>query len=224
VPLWGDGDDARALPLGGQPINDHRYLFGLVGASWKVPELCAGFSGPRDEVFWMLGPAGCTDLPIAARAEIQPSSQAFPEGGFFVLRTERDHVFLDCGPVGLAGRGGHGHNDCLSFEAVLDDTHLISDCGAYVYTASYTERNSFRSTAYHNTPQVKGEEINRFVRPDYLWVLHDEARPEVYRWKCGADLDLFEGAHTGYHRLGNSITPVRALALDHRCHGLAVVD
>src|SRR5262249_26327660 len=77
---------------------------------------------------------------------------------------------------------------------------------------------------YHNTPQVKGEEINRFVRPDYLWVLHDEARPEVYRWKCGADLDLFEGAHTGYHRLGISITPVRALALDHRCHGLAVVD
>src|SRR6185295_17754245 len=26
VPLWGDADDGRALPLGGQDFNDHRYL------------------------------------------------------------------------------------------------------------------------------------------------------------------------------------------------------
>ena len=31
-----------------------------------------------------------------------------------------DHVLIDAGPVGMAGRGGHGHNDCLAFDAMLD--------------------------------------------------------------------------------------------------------
>jgi Heparinase II/III N-terminus/Heparinase II/III-like protein len=224
VPLWGDADDARVLPLGGQRINDHRYLLGLVGRGLDVPDLSAGFSGPRDEVFWLLGPTACADLPNTQRAQVQPDSRAFPQSGFFVLRNDRDHIFIDCGPVGLAGRGGHGHNDCLSFEAVLDDTHLITDCGAYVYTACYAERNSFRSTAYHNTPQVNCEEINRFVRPDDLWRLHNDARPEVYRWECGPHQDVFEGGHTGYCRGSANIMPIRALALDHRRHGLALFD
>ncbi len=37
------------------------------------------------------------------------------------MRNNVDHVFIDCGPLGLAGRGGHGHNDCLAFEAVLQE-------------------------------------------------------------------------------------------------------
>jgi hypothetical protein len=224
VPLWGDADDARVLPLGAQRINDHRYLLGLVGRALDVPDLTAGFSGPRDEVAWFLGPTACTDLPDIQRPQVQPGSRAFPQGGVFVLRNDRDHIFIDCGPVGLAGRGGHGHNDCLSFEAVLDDTHLITDCGAYVYTGCYSERNNFRSTAYHNTPQVNREEINRFVRPDDLWRLHNDARPEVYRWECGPHQDVFEGGHTGYCRGSANIMPIRALALDHRRHGLALFD
>ena len=31
TPLWGDADDARVLPFGGQSLQDHRYLIGLVG-------------------------------------------------------------------------------------------------------------------------------------------------------------------------------------------------
>ena len=76
----------------------------------------------------------------------------FGDGGFFVMRNAVDHVFVDCGRIGLADRGGHGHNDCLSFEAVLDGVHLVTDCGSFVYTRSFEERNRFRSTASHNTP------------------------------------------------------------------------
>ena len=224
VPLWGDADDARVLPLGGQRINDHRYLLGLVGRALDAPDLTAGFSGPRDEVAWLLGPTAGTGLPDIQRPQEQPGSRAFPQGGFFILRNDRDHIFIDCGPVGLAGRGGHGHNDCLSFEAVLDDTHLITDCGAYVYTAAYKERNNFRSTGYHNTPQINGEEINRLVRADNLWNLHNDAQPEVYRWECGPERDMFEGGHTGYRRLPGSFRPVRIIALDHQRHALVVSD
>jgi hypothetical protein len=224
VPLWGDADDARVLPFGHQAINDHRYLFGLVGCAWQEQELRTAFSGPRDEVFWLLGPEACAQLPDVGRSTVRLASQAFPRGGVFVIRNDRDHIFLDCGPIGLAGRGGHGHNDCLSFEAVLDDTHLVTDCGAYLYTASYEERNHFRSTAYHNTPRINQEEINRFIGPNCLWTLHNDAFPEVYRWDCNAVRDLFEGGHTGYRRLPDPITPVRTLALDHGRHGLVVRD
>jgi uncharacterized heparinase superfamily protein len=222
VPLVGDADDARALPLGTQSINDHRYLPHITGAAWNVEELRRGFSGPRGEVFWLLGPEaaerlGATNAPGA-------TSVAFPQGGFYVLRNEQDHIFVDCGPVGLAGRGGHGHNDCLSFEAALQNVHLVTDCGSYVYTASFEERNHFRSTAYHNTPQIDGEEINRFIHPNNLWNLHNDAQPEVRLWQMGPEQGRFRGAHSGYRRLPSPITPVRTLILDHGRHALIVHD
>lgn len=224
VPLWGDADDARALPFGGQELNDHRYLAGLVGIAWSVPELCQAFAGSRSEIFWLLGSAAAASLPEVETPLNPPGSTAFPEGGFYVMLNECDRVFIDCGPLGLAGRGGHGHNDCLSFEAVLDGVPLISDCGAYLYTASYIERNNFRSTAYHNTPQVDGEEINRFIRPDYLWNLHNDAQPETRRWETDSKRDFFCGSHSGYQRLAQPLTPVRTIVLDHILHALVVRD
>ena len=221
-PLVGDADDGRVLPFGGQAIGDHRYLTGLVGAHWCVPDLMRSFSGPRTEVLWTLGRRAAMSLPETASGAAA-SSAAFAAGGFYVMRNRRDHVFIDCGPIGTAGLGGHGHNDCLSFEVALDGVHLVSDCGAYVYTASAEERNRFRSTAYHNTPQIDGEESNRFIRWDHLWTLHDDAAPDVRRWHAGTDRDVFVGTHTGYHRLGR-INPVRTIVLDHIHHVLEVTD
>jgi uncharacterized heparinase superfamily protein len=224
VPLWGDADDARALPLGCQDINDHRYLATMIGVAFKQSEPAAGGGESLGEVFWLYGPEKTES--IAARAE-QPHpsrSIAFPHGGVYIMRNDLDHVFIDCGPVGLGGRGGHGHNDCLSFELVLCGVKLVSDCGAYLYTASYDERNRFRSTAYHNTPRINGEEINRFIRPDYLWNLHYDAVPEVRRWHAGAKRDVFCGAHSGYRRFNPPVTPVRTLMLDHERHALLCRD
>jgi uncharacterized heparinase superfamily protein len=223
VPLWGDADDGRALPLGGQPLNDHRYLAGLVGAAWEVVDLKQSFAGSRSEIFWLLGPSGAAGLPDAPTPASPPRSGAFPEGGYYILRNERDHVFIDCGPVGLAGRGGHGHNDILSFEAVLDGTHIVSDSGAYLYTASFVERNLFRSTPSHNTPQLDGEEVNRLI-PELIWTLKDDATPELRAFEKGAGTDRFCGAHSGYRRLAFPVTPVRTIVLDHARHALLVRD
>jgi uncharacterized heparinase superfamily protein len=223
TPLWGDADDARALPLGSQALTDHRYLPGLVGAAFDVPELRDASAGSRSEAFWLLGPAAADTLPEAATPPRPPRSRAFPDGGFYVLRNELDHVFVDCGPVGLAGRGGHGHNDCLSFEAALDGVPLVTDCGAFVYTASFAERNRFRSTAFHNTPGVDGAEMNR-LQPDLLWSLEYDARPVVRRFETSTQADVFCGAHAGYERLPSPVTPVRTIVLDHRSHALTIAD
>lgn len=221
VPLQGDADDARALPMGLQSLNDHRYLVGLIGEVFEDAGLSARADGLMTEVRWLLGPQAVANLSEIAPPP--PVSTAFEEGGIYVLANALDHVFVDCAPLGLAGRGGHGHNDCLSFEAVLGGVHLVSDAGAYLYTASFEERNRFRSTAYHNTPRVNQAEINRFIRPDYLWNLHNDAMPKVRMWQPGA-VDRLVATHTGYERLEPPVRPVRSFELDHAKHSLTVRD
>jgi hypothetical protein len=222
-PLWGDADDARALPLGGQAVTDHRYFPGLVGAAFGDDELLGAAAGSRAEAYWLLGPSAAARLPESARPETPPASSAFRDGGAFVMRNSRDHVFVDCGRVGLADRGGHGHNDCLSFEAALDGAHLVCDCGSFVYTRSFEERDFFRSTACHNTPRIDGEELNR-LEPGRLWELRPDATPELRAFEPGPAQDRFVGAHTGFTRLAAPVTPVRTITLDHAAHALAVRD
>jgi hypothetical protein len=222
VPLWGDADDARALPFGTQDINDHRYLHTLIGLYLDDSTICHHAQAGVGEVLWAFGPEAVRRWLASLPAV--PCSQAFSDGGFYIMRSARDHVFIDCGPLGLAGRGGHGHNDCLAFEAMLDGVPLVSDCGAYLYTASYAERNAFRSTAYHNTPQVDGEEINRFIRMDYLWNLHNDAVPRALGWFDDEHFSGFCGEHSGYQRLTHPVTPRRAWVLDKTRHTLAVAD
>jgi uncharacterized heparinase superfamily protein len=106
---------------------------------------------------------------------------------------------------------------------VLEGVHLVTDCGTHLYTASMFERNLFRSTASHNTPNVDGEEINRFVRPDYLWRLHNDAEQEIEpHFAC--ERDVVRMHHTGYRRLPSPVTVRRVIALDHAQHALTISD
>lgn len=225
-PMWGDADDGRILPFGPQAIIDHRYLIALTGLGFNDEDLLAFASGPKAEAFWLLGPEAVKKIPNTLRT---PVSQAFHDGGVYVMRhgdenTGEDHVFIDCGPVGMAGRGGHGHNDCLSLEAALAGVLLFTDCGAYVYSADQKWRNHFRSSDFHNTPIIDGKEINRFVQPDFLWALHNDAEPELREWIVADDADVFVGAHSGYRRLPRPVTPVRTVRLDKTRHGLIIID
>lgn len=215
VPVWGDADDGRALPLGTQRINDHRYLAEMMSALSHVPEK------PRyDETLWWFGTGN--SAPTPSRSETLTSA-TFAESGVFVLRGADEHVFVDAGPVGMDGRGGHGHNDCLSFAASLDGTALVVDPGSYVYTPDYATRNRFRSTFAHNTPGIDGEEINRF-NPRQLWRLSNDAVPDVRHWSSSGDVDLLVAAHTGYQRLSPPVTPVRGFMLERSTHRLIVAD
>jgi uncharacterized heparinase superfamily protein len=223
-PNWGDNDDARVLPCGGQPAADHRYLVQIAAHFLGDEQLGDSAAGDHSELFWICGPAAVRTRASAHRQHSPPTSAAFRDGGFYIMRNATDHVFIDCGPLGLAGRGGHGHNDLLSFEAVLAGVPLITDSGCYLYTASPLERDSFRSTAYHSTPQVDGQEINRFLGPNFLWNLHDDARFEVRTWRSTSERDEFCGAHFGYQRLADPVSVERRIVLEHPAHALTVTD
>ena len=225
-PLVGDADDGRVQQLGLQPVRDHRYLLSTGAVIAGDPSLRTAAGRFWEESFWLLGEDGAhtfDDLPN----DPPMKSAAFPHGGFYAMRGRESHVFIDCGEVGMGGVGGHGHNDILSFELVLDGVRLVSDSGSYVYTASREMRNRFRATAAHNSVQVDGAELNRFISPDDLWRLRYDARPIDVAWSPADDehpWDYFRGGHTGYDREPHRVRHVREIALDHRQPVLIVRD
>jgi Heparinase II/III-like protein/Heparinase II/III N-terminus len=115
---------------------------------------------------------------VAAR-----ESAAYPEGGFFVMRAGRTYAIVRCGDTGRYGRGGHSHNDQLSFELFAGGRPLVADPGSYVYTSDPEARNLFRSTAYHATLAIGGAEQNE-LRTDDLFVMEDEANAQALEWEA----------------------------------------
>lgn len=214
APIIGDADDGRVQKLGPQAINDHRYLLSTGATRFARGDFKAAAGRFWEESFWLLGPEQAASFDRLPAEQPSFQSVAFPSGGFYVLRTAAAHVVVDCGEVGMRGRGGHGHNDILSFELFLSGMNAISDCGAYLYTASREWRNRFRSTAFHNVAQVDGEELNRFVGEDALWQLHDDAHPVGVEWDVAPDGDYFRGGHDGYARLSPAVMPVREILVD----------
>ena len=215
APLIGDADDGRVQKLGTQPLNDHRYLLSTVAARYDCADLKQAAGRFWSESFWLLGPEKAVWFDTMPDAG-EPRSVAFPEGGFYVLRSPEAHVVIDCGEVGMRGRGGHGHNDITSFELYLNGMNVVSDCGAYLYTASREWRNKFRSTAFHNVAQVGDEELNRFLGPDALWQLHYDAHPVDPRWHSSGFGGYFSGGHDGYTRLNPPVTSRREVFVDAR--------
>jgi hypothetical protein len=122
-------------------------------------------------------------------------SSAYPEGGFYVLRAEGLYAIVRCGDTGRYGRGGHSHNDQLSFELVVDGNPVVADPGTYLYTADPEARNLFRSTGYHATLRLGGAEQNE-LRTDDLFAMEDRAQAEALAW----DERSFEGRHQGHTR------------------------
>lgn len=118
---------------------------------------------------------------------------AFPEGGFYVMRAGDLYAIVRCGDTGRYGRGGHSHNDQLSFELARGPEPLVVDPGTYVYTPDPSARNLFRSTAFHATLRVDGGEQNE-LRTDDLFVMEDRAHAETLVWEG----NVFEGRHHGF--------------------------
>ncbi len=141
-------------------------------------------------------------------------SKAFHDGGFYVLRTDRAHVIVDCGEVGMHGRGGHGHSDITSLEVWLDGMNLVTDCGAYLYTASREWRNRFRSTAFHNVVagRWRGVEPADLSRPSLAAARRCAAARR--RVAMGAIARTTSAArHDGYARLDPPVLVTREVLL-----------
>jgi hypothetical protein len=219
VPQIGDGDSGRVLPagLGREPTFDHLLWLGAAILDGSRPD--EGW--PHEEVAWTLGLEAWNQIQ-SLPLEVDEESRAFPLGGFFVMRSGSTHVVVRCGDVGQNGNGGHSHNDVLSFE-LWHDVSVVVDSGTYVYTSDPAARNTFRSTASHNTVSVDRAEINPIVEHE-LFRLRQFARPQVELFEDGPDRIRLVASHDGFRRLEPPVVHRREFSLDRSEGGLEIRD
>ena len=218
-PVFGDNDNARTLPMCSVDINDHRYLPSIIRRRWAPETLSESWRESASECLWWWG-----SIPSKTNLKQQKRSIRFQDGGAYILRNNNDYIYFDCGPLGLKGRGGHGHNDMLAFEAVLKGCSIVTDPGCLVYTGNHELRNSFRSTYFHSTPQIENYEINRFISPLNMWFLHGDGNANELAWHDDPDYTLAIGSHDGYSRLQPPVIIQRNIILDKNKHALAWKD
>jgi hypothetical protein len=214
APLVGDTDSGRVLPIKQRVADDHAYLLALGAAIFNEPRFKTATKLP-EELLWILGREGVRAFESLPQAEEQEPSRGFPYAGTYIMRDRDLYLLFNASGVGAMGRGSHGHNDALSLEVSACNTSFIVDPGTYVYTADLEERHLFRSTRYHSTVEVDGEEQNS-TNPDTPFVLGDEAHPRVLQWETAPEGDFILAEHGGYARLLEPVICRRAVRFDKR--------
>ena len=218
MPQVGDNDSGQFLRLYPREIADMRYLLALGSVffkegRWKVD---AFFRNDEDiaEVGILYGESGIqTWKSLTSNSLGNIQSKGFQDSGWYVMRDHRNYLIISCGPNGQNNFGGHAHNDKLSIELNMNGEDLIVDPGTYLYTPDPTSRNLFRSTSYHNTVVIDGEEQNRFIDRS-LFLLNNDTKAGRLKWQPEERRDIFIGEHHGYTRLKNNVVHKREILFD----------
>jgi hypothetical protein len=120
----------------------------------------------------------------------------FDKFGIHIRKNDDMFFTFRFGKVGQKGKGGHAHNDALSFTLRYKDVDFFVDPGTYCYLPYPEIRNKFRSTGYHNTLSVKGKEQNLIFdnsSEDLFWMI-DRANPQM----ISLSDSLIHAVHTGF--------------------------
>lgn len=166
-PIIGDNDNGRAFFLGTEDFNQHEYLLQIASVLFDHEFYCYDASNTF-YTNWFFNQDPKTKILAG------PIAQILPQAGIAIYKTPTDYLFVESSPLGLGGRGGHGHNDFTSFELTLNKSPLIVDSGCFVYTSNYKQRNKFRSTKYHNVLVINDQEQNDFLSEFNLWQLSND--------------------------------------------------
>jgi len=213
APAVGDNDSARVLMFDLRHTRDHAELVAVGGGMLGVPIQAPPSSAAP---IWLLGEAVA---PPAAPPEDQVLS--FPAGGIYIVRHEGNFLYADLGEVGLRGRGGHGHNDALSFELHIRGEAVFIDPGVPCYTADLSRHQAARATASHNVLRIDEQEQAPILGP---WRIGNDAAPTVARCETSGSETVIIGEHRGYARLSDPVVHRRTWRFDAVSGVLSVLD
>lgn len=205
--------DGQVPLIGDSALGDSYVRFSALSGGAALLNRMDLAPGPLDEAtLWLVGPERADRLRSVLPGDVTHTSQAFPEGGYFVMRHGQDpnaaHLIFDCGPFGYPPAPGHGHADALSFELYAGGRTLIADPGVYSYHLGADWRNYFRSTAAHNTVTVDGLDQSRLLG---LWHVIRPAQATLHDWITAKPFDFVDGSHDGYTHLRQPITHRRQI-------------
>ena len=209
APIVGDCDDAFVFHFEDKPHRDHSLIPAIGAILFPDAKLKQTDAAPPIALAWLFGDKGVETYNT--QDTTQPNGRHFEQGGVVIARNQDNYLFMDVGPVGQNGLGGHGHNDILSFELCLNGIPLIIDPGCYIYSGDKEARNRFRSTAAHNTIMLDAHEISRFNGP---FRLHNDAKPQNVTVGQNGQIWDIAAKQTGYHRLSPSADIKRIMCFD----------
>lgn len=140
LPVFGDQDSGFVLWFLEVPQQIDRRVAGSAG-------------GPETDLYSFLialadDPAFLPDVPSG------PGKRS----GFATIAGGQFHVTMKTGPLGLAGRAPHDHDDALSVCASFAGHRLLIDPGCHSYTLDADLRTEFILSSKHNAPIPVGRE------------------------------------------------------------------
>jgi uncharacterized heparinase superfamily protein len=130
---------------------------------------------------------------------------AFPDAGYFGMRTQSSYVVTDCGRIAPDDLPAHGHGDVLSFEWSVKGHRIIVDQGVFEYFVGPRRRQS-QTAMNHNTLCLEGADQAEFYSS-----FRCGRRPNVRvrRYYTRVAGFVLEGAHDGFAYLSGLPTHVR---------------
>jgi hypothetical protein len=84
--------------------------------------------------------------------------ECFADFGVYIFRSERIHLVIRCGYAASDAARAHSHDDQLAFDLEVGCDRVAVDPGTYVYTASPSWRNRYRSGYAHHAPSTAPRE------------------------------------------------------------------
>jgi hypothetical protein len=220
LPLFGDGDSGQVVWLPETTPERARALS-------RLGQLRAGSAADRDlRTALLLWGQPSETIPLQPVPTPPKSLQAFAQGGYYVLATDRGGddemmVVFDTGPLGLGPLYAHGHADALSFWLSYGGHEFLIDPGTFCYHAKAQWRAYFRGTAAHNTVCVDGEDQSVAGGP-FLW--RHVAHSRVEHFEDDEAFVAVEGVHDGYRRLADPVVHRRGMRLHKRSRTLVISD
>jgi hypothetical protein len=144
--------------------------------------------------------------PVSTGSVTQPenlSIQVLPDSGIAVSRFGVAELLFFAIPNGIYGKGSHTHNDKLSIILRLDGEEILCDSGTGCYSRDAARRNSFRSTAAHNTAIVSQYEQNDIPdSPKGIFSLGNQAQVTRIEEFRDGEYRCLRASHFGYRKIG----------------------
>ncbi len=222
IPLIGDNDSGRFLYLEMPEIDkrDYRFLLLIGAAIFEDNSLLVEYNEHHLEYAETL-----LGTPLKFNDIAKTTSACWPEVGFYIMRDNQDgYAFINCGPVGTNGKGGHAHNDKLALTLQLQGKDIFVDPGIYAYTASEYFRNAYRSVKAHNTLSLAREEQNRWGIANTWWGVLEETKCECVQWESSDTKDIFSGRHYAYERLASNTIHQRTIEWNKLQQNIVITD
>jgi hypothetical protein len=220
LPIFGDGDSAQAVWL---PATTPERICDLVQLS-RLDQPNPLNSNLRSRLLlWGQAPQ---EIPIGPVKQSTENLEIFPEGGYYVLASDRGDeneivTIFDAGPLGLSPLNAHGHADALSLWLSYGGQEFLIDPGTYCYHRSPVWRSYFRGTAAHNTIRVDGEDQS-VPGGTFLWLETADCR--VQRFDHTEEFIEVIAFHDGYRRLRDPVIHKRGLRLFKKSRTLVITD